>query len=167
MIRRQILLLALTFLTMGVPIARAQDFPNKTIRIVNPFPGGPTDAFARLIASKLQAGLKQTVIVEAKAGAGGTIAVTAVSKAAPDGYTLLITSASTQIVQPVVRKTLPYDPLKSRTAKSKGWLSWALKDCPSCPMCLPLPNWVCLRCDLPIGWVFTFRREHLLQSLTG
>jgi tripartite-type tricarboxylate transporter receptor subunit TctC len=112
MIRRQICLLALTFLTAGVPTAWAQDFPNKTIRIINPFPGGPTDAFARLIASKLQAGLKQTVIVEAKAGAGGTIAVTAVAKAVPDGYTLLITSASTQIVQPVVRKTLPYDPEK-------------------------------------------------------
>ena len=87
----------------------AQEFPNKTIRIINPFPGGPTDSFARLIASKLQSGLKQAVIVEAKPGAGGTIAVAAAAKAIPDGYTLLITSASTQIVQPVVRKSLPYD----------------------------------------------------------
>jgi tripartite-type tricarboxylate transporter receptor subunit TctC len=87
----------------------AQEFPNKTIRIINPFPGGPTDSFARLIASKLQSGLKQAVIVEAKPGAGGTIAVAAAAKAIPDGYTLLITSASTQIVQPVVRKSIPYD----------------------------------------------------------
>ena len=87
----------------------AQEFPNKTIRIINPFPGGPTDSFARLIASKLQSGLKQAVIVEAKPGAGGTIAVAAAAKAVPDGYTLLITSASTQIVQPVVRKSIPYD----------------------------------------------------------
>lgn len=94
------------FATVGV---QAQDFPNKTIRIINPFPGGPTDSFARLVASKLQAGLKQAVIVEAKAGAGGTIGVAAAAKSTPDGYTLLITSASTQIVQPVVRKSLPYD----------------------------------------------------------
>jgi tripartite-type tricarboxylate transporter receptor subunit TctC len=87
----------------------AQEFPNKTIRIINPFPGGPTDSFARLIASKLQSGLKQAVIVEAKPGAGGTIAVAVAAKAIPDGYTLLITSASTQIVQPVVRKSIPYD----------------------------------------------------------
>jgi len=87
----------------------AQEFPNKTIRIINRFPGGPTDSFARLIASKLQSGLKQAVIVEAKPGAGGTIAVAAAAKAIPDGYTLLITSASTQIVQPVVRKSIPYD----------------------------------------------------------
>ncbi len=87
----------------------AQEYPSKTIRIINPFPGGPTDSFARLIAGKLQAGLKQPVIVEAKAGAGGTIGVAAAAKSTPDGYTLLITSASTQIVQPVVRKTMPYD----------------------------------------------------------
>jgi tripartite-type tricarboxylate transporter receptor subunit TctC len=107
--RRQFLWLALACITSAATGAYAQDFPNKTLRIINPFPGGPTDSFARLIASKLQAGLKQAVIVEAKAGAGGTIGVTAASKATADGYTLLITSASTQVVQPVVRKTMPYD----------------------------------------------------------
>jgi tripartite-type tricarboxylate transporter receptor subunit TctC len=107
--RRQFLWLALACITIAATGAYAQDFPNKTLRIINPFPGGPTDSFARLIASKLQAGLKQSVIVEAKAGAGGTIGVTAASKASADGYTLLITSASTQVVQPVVRKTMPYD----------------------------------------------------------
>jgi tripartite-type tricarboxylate transporter receptor subunit TctC len=96
----------MAFASLGV---QAQDFPNKTIRIINPFPGGPTDSFARLVASKLQTGLKQSVIVDAKAGAGGAIGVTAAAKSAPDGYTLLITSASTQIVQPVVKKSMPYD----------------------------------------------------------
>lgn len=103
------LLLVFSLLISVSSVVRADDFPTKTIRIINPFPGGPTDSFARLIASKLQAGLKQSVIVDGRAGAGGTIGVTAAAKAAPDGYTLLITSASTQIVQPVMRKSMPYD----------------------------------------------------------
>lgn len=107
--RRNFMALSLAFMSLFSIQASSQEFPNKTIRIVNPFPGGPTDSFARLIAAKLQTGLKQAVIVEAKPGAGGTIAVAAAAKAVPDGYTLLITSASTQIVQPVVRKSLPYD----------------------------------------------------------
>jgi tripartite-type tricarboxylate transporter receptor subunit TctC len=107
--RRQLLWLVFSSMTCATLGVQAQDFPTKTIRIINPFPGGPTDSFARLIASKLQAGLKQAVIVDAKAGAGGTIGVAAAAKSAPDGYTLLITSASTQIVQPVVRKSMPYD----------------------------------------------------------
>lgn len=107
--RREFLWLTLACITSAATGTFAQDFPHKTLRIINPFPGGPTDSFARLVASKLQAGLKQSVIVDAKAGAGGTIGVTAASKAAADGYTLLITSASTQVVQPVVRKSMPYD----------------------------------------------------------
>ncbi len=107
--RRNLIALVLVCFSFISVKAFAQEYPNKTIRIINPFPGGPTDSFARLIAGKLQAGLKQAVIVEAKAGAGGTIGVAAAAKSTPDGYTLLITSASTQIVQPVVRKTMPYD----------------------------------------------------------
>jgi tripartite-type tricarboxylate transporter receptor subunit TctC len=107
--RRHLMALSLACFSLFSIQAPAQEFPNKTIRIINPFPGGPTDSFARLIASKLQSGLKQSVIVDAKPGAGGTIAVAAAAKAVPDGYTLLITSASTQIVQPVVRKSIPYD----------------------------------------------------------
>ena len=107
--RRHLMALSLACFSFFSIQTSAQEFPNKTIRIINPFPGGPTDSFARLIASKLQSGLKQAVIVEAKPGAGGTIAVAVAAKAIPDGYTLLITSASTQIVQPVVRKSIPYD----------------------------------------------------------
>ena len=107
--RHRFIVFCLTCLGFWTPYAVAQDFPTKTIRIINPFPGGPTDSFARLVAAKLQLGLKQTVIVEAKPGAGGTIGVDAAAKSVPDGYTLLITSASTQIVQPVVRKSMPYD----------------------------------------------------------
>jgi tripartite-type tricarboxylate transporter receptor subunit TctC len=107
--RRNLIAFGLVCLSFISVETFAQEYPNKTIRIINPFPGGPTDSFARLIAGKLQSGLKQAVIVEAKAGAGGTIGVAAAAKSTPDGYTLLITSASTQIVQPVVRKSMPYD----------------------------------------------------------
>ena len=107
--RRNFLVFSVACLSVLSLGAQAQDFPNKTVRIINPFPGGPTDSFARLIAAKLQSGLKQAVIVDAKGGAGGTIGVAAAAKSAPDGYTLLITTASTQIVQPVVRKSIPYD----------------------------------------------------------
>ena len=75
--RRNFMALSLACLSLFSIQASSQEFPNKTIRIINPFPGGPTDSFARLIAAKLQTGLKQAVIVEAKPGAGGTIAVAA------------------------------------------------------------------------------------------
>jgi tripartite-type tricarboxylate transporter receptor subunit TctC len=108
--RRKILmtLAALVAAATSLPLA-AQDYPNRPVKIINPFPGGPTDSFARIVARKLQEGLGQPVIVEARPGAGGTIAVGMVAKSPPDGYTLLVTSASTQVVQPVVRKTISYD----------------------------------------------------------
>lgn len=84
-------------------------YPDRAITIVNPYPGGPTDTFARLVARKLSEKLGQSVVVDGKAGAGGVLGVSAVARARPDGYTLLVTSASTTIQQPVVRKSLPYD----------------------------------------------------------
>lgn len=89
--------------------AVGQTYPERPVTIINPYPGGPTDAYARLLANKLQSGLGQPVVVDGRAGAGGLIGVTAAAKSAGDGYTLLVTSASTQVVQPVVRKSMPYD----------------------------------------------------------
>jgi tripartite-type tricarboxylate transporter receptor subunit TctC len=94
---------------MGTLPALAQTFPTGVVRIVNPFPGGPTDTFARIVARLLQKDWGQSVIVEGKAGAGGMIAVTSVAKAPPDGYTILVTSSSTQVVQPAIRRNVPYD----------------------------------------------------------
>lgn len=91
------------------PLLNAQTYPDRAVKIINPFPGGPTDTYARLLASKLQRGLGQPFIVDGRPGAGGIMGVTAAAKSTPDGYTLLVTSASTQVVQPVVRKTIPYD----------------------------------------------------------
>jgi len=93
---------------VALPVA-AQSYPDHMVTIINPFPGGPTDTFAQLLAAKLRAGLGQPVVVESRGGAGGLIGVALAAKAAPDGYTLLVASASTQVVQPVVRKSMPYD----------------------------------------------------------
>ena len=91
----------------------ADDYPTRPVRLINPFPpGSPVDVVARPLAQKLQESWGQGVIVENKAGAGGTLGAELAAQAQPDGYTLLITSASTHVIAPVLRKSLPYDALK-------------------------------------------------------
>ena len=95
--------------------AFAQDkFPSKPITLVIPFPpGGATDVLGRLIGKKLGDKLGQSVVIDNRAGAGTVIGATYVAKAAPDGYTLLLSSGTTFTVNPAVRPKLPYDPVKS------------------------------------------------------
>jgi tripartite-type tricarboxylate transporter receptor subunit TctC len=97
--------------------AHAQPYPSaRPITIVTPFAAGSvTDATARVLARFIQDALHQTVIVENKAGAGGMIAATAVARAAPDGYTLLLTTNSTHSAAPALFKSVPYDPIKDFT----------------------------------------------------
>ena len=86
-------------------------FPSKPIRIVVPYPaGGQTDGSARSFGDYLSRKLGQTVVVENKGGAGGTIGVTEVKRAAPDGHTILCTISSSLIQNRVTVKDLPYDP---------------------------------------------------------
>jgi tripartite-type tricarboxylate transporter receptor subunit TctC len=93
--------------------AQAQDFPNKPIRIVVPYaPAGNIDITARTLAPAFGEALGQTVIIDNRAGAGGSIGTAAVAKAAPDGYTLLLGSTGTITAGPAVYKTLPYDTMK-------------------------------------------------------
>lgn len=92
---------------------RAAEFPTRPIKLVIPYAaGGPTDIFGRLVAEYLGKDLKQAVFVENKAGAQGAIAADMVAHAEPDGYTLLGTSGSVIILNPLLYKKLSYDPVK-------------------------------------------------------
>lgn len=102
--------------TLLTPIAsvHAQQYPERPIRMVVPFPpGGSTDVLARLFSKSLSETLKQTIIIENKPGAGTVVGADAVAKSPADGYTLLFSGASTYSVNPILYKKLPYDPEKA------------------------------------------------------
>lgn len=94
--------------------AVAQDYPERVIRIVNPFPpGGSVDVMARILAQRLSDAFGKQAIVENRAGAGGNTGAEAVAKSDPDGYTLLFTAPGPLVVnQNLFSKGLPYDPAK-------------------------------------------------------
>lgn len=93
--------------------AAAQGFPSKPMRIVVPFPaGGPTDIVTRLIAVKLTEIMGQQAVVENRGGANGLIGVDAVVKSAPDGYTMVMTTASPVAISPAVYPKMPFDTLR-------------------------------------------------------
>lgn len=101
------------FVVTALPAA-AQDFPSKPIRIIAPFgPGTATDTVARVLASELSSRTGQPVVVENKPGAEGQIGAQAAATAPPDGYTIFVTTQTTQAINQHVYKTLPYDPVKS------------------------------------------------------
>ncbi len=94
--------------------ALAQAYPFKPVTMIVPFPpGGSVDAVARQVGAGLAQYLGQSVVVENKVGAGGTIGSGFVAKAAPDGYTILLGTTSALAVSPVIYKSVPYDSLKS------------------------------------------------------
>lgn len=96
--------------------AAAADYPTRTITLIVPYPpGGGVDAMARVVAAKLTDALKQQVIVENKAGGGGTIGTRAVAKAAPDGYTLLLGHTGTISINPSLYVNLGMNPRKDFT----------------------------------------------------
>lgn len=99
-------------LVAGMAPAQAADaWPSKPIRLVVPFPaGGATDILSRAVAQELGSPLGQSVVVDNKPGAGGTIGVVAAAKSPADGYTLLFTSSSTHSIGSAVNGHLPYDP---------------------------------------------------------
>ncbi len=108
--------LLVSALALAPLLCLAQTYPNKPVRVLVPFPAASIpDIVARQVSEKIAPPLGQPVLVENRIGAGGRIAASAVAKAAPDGYTLLLGSASTQVVAPNVVKNMPYDSLADFT----------------------------------------------------
>ena len=103
---------AAALLCLLAAAAHAQGFPSKPVRLIVPFPpGGPTEAFARLLANKLQDVWKQPVVVESKPGAGTVVGTDFIAKSTPDGNTMGIVTMA-HVINPSLRKNLPYDTLK-------------------------------------------------------
>jgi len=90
--------------------ALAQTYPSKPIRLIVPYaPGGGTDIVARLVAQKIGAGMKQSVVVENRSGAAGIVGTEVAAKAAPDGYTIVIGTTGPLAINPSMYASLPYD----------------------------------------------------------
>ena len=116
MTRRHVLLAALAA-SIVPALSLAQDFPNKAVRIVVPWPpSGNVDITARTLSPAFGEALGQQVIIENKAGAGGTIGSAQVAKSSPDGYTLLLGSSGTITSAPAVFRNIPYDPVRDFVA---------------------------------------------------
>src|ERR1700716_2904319 len=104
------LLLACLWMGSSIEAGRAEGYPERTIKIVVPFPaGGPTDVAARLVAQSLSPRLGHNVIVENQAGAGGRIGAKAVATAAPDGYTLLLGGTNVNAISGAIYKNLGFE----------------------------------------------------------
>lgn len=109
----QILFFAIVLLVCGASAAFAQTYPNRVVRVAVAYPaGGSIDLVGRLVGQRLAEAFGQQFIVENRAGAAGNIGTDYVAKAAPDGYTLLMGSASSISSAPNIYAKLPYDPLR-------------------------------------------------------
>ncbi|HEX4326242.1 MAG TPA: tripartite tricarboxylate transporter substrate binding protein [Burkholderiales bacterium] len=104
-------------LLAAATLAQAQDFPSRPLHIIVPWaPGGNIDITARVLAPALGEALGQSVVVDNRAGAGGTIGSLYVAKSAPDGYTLLLGSSGSLTASPAAMKNIPYDTPRDFTA---------------------------------------------------
>ncbi len=111
--KKQFVLGLFLSITSSFVFAQSTNYPNRPIKIIIPFPpGNTTDIMTRMIAPKLQEALGQTVVVENKAGASGTIGMDFVAKSKPDGYTIAASQGGNMVVLPHTSKTIPYNPIK-------------------------------------------------------
>jgi len=145
-------------LLLAVPhLAVAQaDFPNRPVRLVVPFPpGGSTDVVARLLGAKLGETLGQPLVIENRPGAGATLGTEVVARAAPDGYTLVMTAFPSITTAPISNPAVRYDPLRDFTHIA---------------MLCTFPNALVVRSDAPFRSVADFvayAREHPGQVFYG
>ncbi len=104
---------ALLIFATAATTTLAADYPTRSIRFVIPFAaGGTSDIIGRILSARMQESLGQTLVVDNRGGAGGTIGTDIVAKANPDGHTILLSSNGTHAVVPYLYKKLPYDPIK-------------------------------------------------------
>ena len=111
---RSLRISTLLSLALASPLAALADaaYPDKPVKFVVPYPpGGGTDVVARIVQQRLQAALGQSIVIENKGGAGGSLGTDIVAKAAPDGYTVLFTLSS-HTINPAIFPKLPYDTIK-------------------------------------------------------
>src|SRR5450759_3899500 len=114
------LVVAFSVLSLASVMAVAQSWPQRSIKMIVPFPpGGGTDFVGRLVAKYLSQQLGQTIFVENHGGANGTIGLQALMKSAPDGYTIATTSDTPLTVNPLLYKNLPYQPLRDARPQTR------------------------------------------------
>jgi len=137
---KQIAVVLVAGVALGVPFAgQAQNYPNRPVRLVVTFPpGGSTDFTARILAQHLPASLGQTIVVDNRGGGGGNIGCDIVAKAAPDGYTLLVTTEGPMTINPSVYSALPFN---------------GMRDLPAITHMIKYANVVALNASVPVSSV--------------
>ena len=101
---------ATTLASLAAPAAFAQDYPNKPIRLIVPFPpAGTVDPVTRILAEVMSKSLGQQIVIENKPGANGNVGTTEAVRAAPDGYTFVVASSGSLATNPALYKSMPFD----------------------------------------------------------